>query len=82
MVGGRGNVARIRAEHEQAGRFWCDCETTGYFAARVCFDAPRDISYMHICALYKWLVSLMIGRIPSFCWVVGVPSGLDFDPHK
>lgn len=37
---------------QNTSRFWRHCETTGYFAAPVCFDTPRDISYMHIeCAL-------------------------------
>lgn len=60
---------------QNTSRFWCHCETTGYFAAPVCFDTPRDISYMHIYVHYTvagtrddWVESvLLLGRWCSLC---------------
>lgn len=52
----------VLQEHEQV--LAPHCETTGYFAARWCFDMPRvaiflTCIYMRI---VQWLVPFMIGR--------------------
>lgn len=43
-----------------------------------CASTPLAIflTCIYMCII-QWLVSVMIGWNPFFCWVVGVPSGLD-----